>query len=174
MLSTFYSIYLSFLCLRMMWSSDMVLLQNLRFQIATDILSLQKFCCLFVSCFFSSSKCFLNFPQRNIVAYDEGQTRKLEKALELADAISDLPPVCSNFMIFHVILFGLFSFLWMAQTCVHSRSQAWKLVKRWHIMNLQLLSFKSISGQQNVVSSYFIQLRVAMGFSWHVRYTFRA
>lgn len=31
--------------------------------------------------------------QRNIVAYDEGQPRDLEKALALGDAISDLPPV---------------------------------------------------------------------------------
>ncbi|KAL9683804.1 hypothetical protein QQ045_021230 [Rhodiola kirilowii] len=31
--------------------------------------------------------------ERNIVAYDEGQTRKLEKALVLVDAISDLPTI---------------------------------------------------------------------------------
>uniref|UniRef100_A0A7N0UBW6 Cytosine-specific methyltransferase n=1 Tax=Kalanchoe fedtschenkoi TaxID=63787 RepID=A0A7N0UBW6_KALFE len=34
--------------------------------------------------------------ERNIVAYDEGQTHRLEKALKLADAISDLPSI-SNF-----------------------------------------------------------------------------
>jgi len=32
--------------------------------------------------------------QRNVVAYAEGQPRKLEKALVLKDAISDLPLVC--------------------------------------------------------------------------------
>lgn len=31
--------------------------------------------------------------QRNVVAYDEGQSRELETAIVLSDAISDLPPV---------------------------------------------------------------------------------
>ncbi|KAM7252040.1 hypothetical protein ACFE04_023923 [Oxalis oulophora] len=34
--------------------------------------------------------------ERNIVAYNEGQSRDLEKALVLEDAISDLPPVSNN------------------------------------------------------------------------------
>ncbi|KAK6926146.1 Chromo domain [Dillenia turbinata] len=34
--------------------------------------------------------------ERNVVAYDEGQSRDLEKALVLSDAISDLPPVKNN------------------------------------------------------------------------------
>lgn len=33
---------------------------------------------------------------RNIVAYDEGQPRTLEKAIVLGDSISDLPPVTNN------------------------------------------------------------------------------
>ncbi|CAA7054939.1 unnamed protein product [Microthlaspi erraticum] len=39
------------------------------------------------------------FPQefeRNVVAYDEGQSRKVEQALVLQDAISDLPPVSND------------------------------------------------------------------------------
>ncbi|XP_022867997.1 DNA (cytosine-5)-methyltransferase CMT2-like [Olea europaea var. sylvestris] len=31
--------------------------------------------------------------ERNVVAYDEGQSRDLEKVIVLGDAISDLPPV---------------------------------------------------------------------------------
>jgi DNA (cytosine-5)-methyltransferase 1 len=34
--------------------------------------------------------------QRNVVAYAEGQPRKLEKALVLKDAISDLPHVSND------------------------------------------------------------------------------
>ncbi|KAK9272088.1 hypothetical protein L1049_002457 [Liquidambar formosana] len=34
--------------------------------------------------------------ERNVVAYDEGQTRDLEKAIVLSDAISDLPPVTNH------------------------------------------------------------------------------
>ncbi|XP_010518848.1 PREDICTED: DNA (cytosine-5)-methyltransferase CMT2 isoform X2 [Tarenaya hassleriana] len=34
--------------------------------------------------------------ERNVVAYDEGQPRELEKALVLQDAISDLPPVSND------------------------------------------------------------------------------
>ncbi|GAB2297648.1 MAD2L1-binding protein [Dionaea muscipula] len=34
--------------------------------------------------------------ERNVVAYNEGQVLRLEKALVLGDAISDLPPVSND------------------------------------------------------------------------------
>ena len=36
---------------------------------------------------------YLMFLQGNVVAYDGGRHKQLEKALLLSDAISDLPPV---------------------------------------------------------------------------------
>lgn len=93
---------------------------------------------------------YLTCFKRNIVAYDEDQSRKdLEKALKLQDAISDLPPVIP-LLILLVHSFPLKLFLFTKFSL--SRWKIMKLEKRCRIESLQKRSFKSILDQVNVVS----------------------
>lgn len=85
--------------------------------------------------------------QRNVVAYDEGKFRDLEKKVLLSDALSDLPPV--RFNLFHTLINSE-----LAQfDSFHSdfRLQITRNVKSFHSKQCLKLSFRSISGQLNVV-----------------------
>lgn len=46
--------------------------------------------------------------QRNVVAYDEGQPRELEKATVIQDAISDLPSVLFYIYLLYYFVFSMF------------------------------------------------------------------
>ena len=80
--------------------------------------------------------------QRNTVAYDEGQPRKLERAIAIRDAISDLPAVLFILASSFSFLFSDFPHDFKVIRCY--RSQIMKLVKKCHTKILQKQNFKDI------------------------------
>lgn len=46
--------------------------------------------------------------QQHTVAYDEGQPRELQEAIVLRDAISDLPPVLSLYLLHYTLIIFFF------------------------------------------------------------------